>query len=74
MFVDGIDPNDIKQGSLGDCYFLAVLSSMAEDPKDIEALFYTKKINAAGCYLVYLYINGVQRAVIVDDYLPCIGN
>ncbi len=49
---------------------LAVLSSMAEDATDIEALFYTKEINAAGCYLVYFYINGVRQAVILDDYLP----
>ena len=49
---------------------LAVLSSMSEDSKDVEALFYTKEINAAGCYLVYFFINGVKQAVILDDYLP----
>ena len=70
IFKDGIDPFDIKQGALGDCYFLAVLSSMAEDPKDIQALFHTQQINSAGCYLVFLYINGVKRSVIIDDYLP----
>jgi hypothetical protein len=47
-----------------------VLSSIAEDPRDVEELFYTKKVNAAGCYLVYFYINGVRTAVVVDDYLP----
>jgi Calpain family cysteine protease len=41
IFKDGIEPNDIQQGALGDCYFLAVLSSMAEDPRDVKALFYT---------------------------------
>ena len=44
---------------------------MAEDPNDIANLFYTKNINKAGCYLVYFYINGVRRGVIIDDYLPC---
>ena len=33
VFRDGIHPNDINQGQLGDCYFLAVLSSMAEFPE-----------------------------------------
>lgn len=28
---DGIDPNDIKQGSLGVCYMLATLSTLAQN-------------------------------------------
>ena len=71
IFRDGIEPNDIKQGALGDCYFLAVLSSLAEFPKRVEALFYTKEINNAGIYLVKFFINGNETPVIVDDYLPC---
>jgi len=70
IFCDGIEPNDIQQGALGDCYFLAVLSSMAEDPEDIKALFETKEINDAGIYLMFFFINGVKTPVIVDDHLP----
>ena len=33
MIVDGIHPNDIKQGYLGDCYLLAVMSAMCEFPE-----------------------------------------
>ena len=71
IFQDSIDPQDINQGQLGDCYFLAVLSSMAEDPVQIFSMFHTKQINKAGCYLVLLYVNGVRRSVVLDDYLPC---
>jgi hypothetical protein len=33
-------------------------------------LFYKKKINKAGIYLIFFYINGYKQGVIVDDYLP----
>ena len=56
---------------LGDCYFLAVLSAMAEFPGRVEALFVTKEVNAAGVYLMKFIVNGVETPVMVDDYLPC---
>jgi len=31
-----IDPNDIKQGECGDCYYLSSLSSLAENPDRIK--------------------------------------
>lgn len=46
------------------------MASIAEDPTQIEALFYNKEINAAGIYLVFFYINGYKQGVIVDDYFP----
>ena len=39
---DNIEPGDIKQGLLGDCYFLCSLSSLAERPNLIKRLFETK--------------------------------
>ena len=50
---------------------MAVLSSLAEFPDRVSALFYTKEINNAGIYLVRFFVNGTETPVIVDDYLPC---
>ena len=39
MFVDKTNPQDIIQGALGDCYFLAGLAALAERPDRIWDLF-----------------------------------
>ena len=41
VFVDKVNPRDIQQGSLGDCYFLAGLAALAERPDRIFELFLT---------------------------------
>ena len=41
VFIDGIMPSDINQGALGNCYFLAVLSALAESPDRVKKCFYT---------------------------------
>ena len=64
-----ISPNDIKQGSLGDCYFLAVLSAMAEFPESIRSLF-LNDVNPAGIYSLRFFVNGAPTIVTVDDWVP----
>ncbi|KRX08451.1 hypothetical protein PPERSA_12932 [Pseudocohnilembus persalinus] len=66
-----ISPRDIKQGNLGDCYFLSCLSSMAEKPERILKLFITKIYNKFGVYCVKLCHNGKLKAITVDDKFPC---
>jgi hypothetical protein len=69
---DTIDPNDIKQGQLGNCYFLATLSALAEFPERVKRIFTTLKTNKFGAYSVIIYINGIPTEVLVDDYFPCL--
>ena len=73
VFHNGINPDDILQGSLGDCYFLSVIASLCRFPKLIENLFYIKEKSKEHCYGVYLFINGVWKLVLIDDYVPYCG-
>jgi calpain-15 len=68
---DDIDPNDIKQGELGDCYFLCCLSVLAEKPELVKRLFLTEKYTTAGIYGVWLNNNGNWEEIIIDDCFPC---
>lgn len=54
LFSDGIDPSDIKQGILPDCWLLSALGCLAERPVLIERLFITKEYNPEGIYKIRL--------------------
>lgn len=71
MFSNNIDPNDVAQGHLGDCWYCAAISAVAENPKLIERLFITTEYNEEGVYKVRLCKNGEWVVVTVDDYIPC---
>ena len=70
LFCDGIQPTDVVQGMLGDCYFLAVLSSLAEHPDRILALIEATKVSGNGRYELNFFVNGMITSVEVDDYFP----
>jgi calpain-15 len=77
---NGISPTDIKQGLLGDCYFMSALSSLAEKSYIVERMFSTDGPVCApeyceqGFYWVNFYKNGEWHRVTVDDYFPCSVN
>jgi hypothetical protein len=61
---------DPLQSSLGDCYLIAAMSSVASRPNLIERLFVTPEANTAGIYTLKLYVRGKPWLVQVDDELP----
>ena len=70
LFSDGIDPGDIKQGCLGNWYFLSAISAMAEFPNQVKKIFLHKEINEDGIYAVNFTLGGENYTVLVDDYIP----
>ncbi len=74
LFGDDPKTEDTGQGSLGNCYFIASMASMAAIPARITRLFASESqiANGQGVYSVFLCINGFWQEVLVDDYFPSI--
>jgi calpain-15 len=67
---DNVEPNDIRQGALGNCYFLSALSALAEFPFRIQRLFDIQEYEPAGAYVVFMCDVGEVKAYVLDDYFP----
>jgi hypothetical protein len=68
LFVNGASYSDIRQGSVGDCYFVASLAEAAQqNPALINNMFI---VNGDGTYTVKFFNNGQSSYVTVDSYLP----
>lgn len=68
LFIQGagdagaIDPNDVRQGSLGDCYLMAALMSVARtDPQCIRDMV---KDNGNGTYTVRFFLDRLGMSLI----------
>ena len=72
LFGNGITPEDIIQGAIGDCWFMSAASALAEEPGRLEKVFLNEEngLNPAGIYAVNFYTLGIPHTVVVDDYLP----
>ncbi|MCY2932015.1 MAG: C2 family cysteine protease [Planctomycetota bacterium] len=68
VFTDGPEYNDIRQGGVGDCYYLAVLASLAKtDPGVIRQMVTAL---GDGTYAVRFFSGGQATYVRVDGDLP----
>ena len=74
LFEGKIEFEDVKQGSLGDCYFLSAISALTKFPNLLIEKFRTTTYNPLGYYEVVLFIDGEWQIVFVDDYYPMDGN
>ena len=67
---NGITPEDIVQGGVGNCWFMAAVSALAEKKGRLSPIFLNDATSANGIYGVNFYTLGVPHTVIVDDFLP----
>ena len=73
MFSGGIDPDDVAQGRLGNCYYLAAMAGCAIGDSDILIRdLCIEDYGDVGLYGVKFFINGKWATVIVDDRIPCV--
>ncbi len=71
MVENGINPADIQQGNIGDCYFLASISALAEDPQRIGHIFLDNfELNGNCIYKVVACVGGILTEVVIDDFVP----
>lgn len=71
---NGIQPEDIYQGRLGDCYFLSSISALAEHESRVKRLLLSQQSSKNQAYAVALNVCGDWQVVFLDDYFPVLGN
>lgn len=70
LFVGEIEPNDIDQGQLGNCYFLCALACISEFPALVQYIFRNAQHPSLGIYRIALCKNAWLQTVVVDDLFP----
>jgi|TARA_B110000008_G_C16977192_1_gene566353 hypothetical protein len=66
---------DIRQGSVGDCWFLSSLAVVAEREDLLESVIGVSRrfapiMERVGAYFIRLFLGGRWRAIVVDDFIP----
>ena len=62
-----IQPDGIKQGGLGNCWFLSAAAAMAEYPERIRKVFTNQSYPSNGLFMVEMFLRGEPVRIVVDD-------
>ena len=62
-----IRPDQIHQGKVGNCWFLAAAASIARTPGRLDTVF-EESLFKPGGYAVNLFALGVPQTTVIDDY------
>ena len=73
LFEGEIEPSDLCQGAVGDCWLVAAFACASEFPDAIRRMFVTQEYNPRGLYKVRIFdpIKKKFVIVVVDDRIPC---
>lgn len=68
-----IDPDDIIQGQVGDCWMISAISALAEFDGEVQSLFNPKQLSQEGKYSIRLFDLPSQqfKNIVIDDRLAC---
>ena len=72
FFIDGATADDVRQGMVGDCWFLAALTALSGKPELIERLCVARD-EKVGVYGFVFYRDGEWISEVIDDRL-CVSN
>jgi hypothetical protein len=72
VYHKSISSDQVRQGAVGNCWFLSALAVVAEKPYLVHKLFPHTQTNDKGCYQVNLCLDGKWRPVVVDSNLPVV--
>ncbi|EPY26455.1 calpain-like cysteine peptidase [Angomonas deanei] len=82
LFRSPITPDSTQRGDLGDSWVISGIAAIAENEKHIKDLFRHPSQQAVntlteekhGAHRIMMNTSGLWRSVIIDDYLPILGN
>jgi hypothetical protein len=67
----GTNADEVMQGGVGNCWFISLLSTIAERQDIASELVKPNTFSPWGVYSVKVVIDSKVYYVLVDDYLPC---
>lgn len=70
--IQSVDPNDLQQGGLGDCWLLSSFAALCEFPSQVSKIVAPTTLAKDGKYTVSLFDYGQNKVVpvVVDDRIP----
>ncbi|XP_069925825.1 calpain-13-like [Oryctolagus cuniculus] len=76
FILEGVSRFDIQQGKAGDCWFLAALGSLTQNPQCLEKIMKHQSFSHqyAGIFRFQFWQDGRLVEVVVDDRLPVVDN